>query len=417
VTPLNLGTILGQNSIVFLLIGFFFGFVLEKSGFGDSKKLAAQFYFYEMRVLKVMFTAIVTAMILIFLSSSLGILDFNKVFVNPTYLWPGIVGGFVMGFGFILGGFCPGTSIVGAATLKIDAIFFVIGVFFGVYVFGETEPYFDYFYNSSSYGRLLLSDLLGVDAGWIVASVFVMAIGAFALAQWGESLFSSLVYQNQGASTSSRHPWVKASQWGGLAAVILILILGQPDLQKRWTWLSSVEGSKLDNKFYHIHPYELRDLMVNKEIYLNILDIRSVEKFNLFHLEGAKNILPDTLAKKNIVNPWVQAPSNTVFVLIDEGSNDRSSQAWKNLKALDLMNLYILDGGVENWLAHFPLDKTVAQAASERGGIIFSKAVGDSQFSSYPIELLENEHTHSKKIHYEKKVKLQSKSTVKGGCG
>ncbi len=95
---------------------------LESAGFGNSKLLAAQFYFKDMRVFKVMFTAIIVAMTLIFLSSALGLLDYNLIWVPPTYLWPGIVGGLIMGVGFIIGGFCPGTSLVGLATGKLDAI-------------------------------------------------------------------------------------------------------------------------------------------------------------------------------------------------------------------------------------------------------------------------------------------------------
>ena len=72
--------------LLFALIGFAFGFTLEMSGFGDSRKLAAQFYFTELTVLKVMFTAIVTAMVLLFGAVGLGILDFSQVWVNPTYL-------------------------------------------------------------------------------------------------------------------------------------------------------------------------------------------------------------------------------------------------------------------------------------------------------------------------------------------
>ena len=52
--------------LVFGLIGSAFGFTLEMSGFGDSRKLAAQFYFTELTVLKVMFTAIAVAMTLLF---------------------------------------------------------------------------------------------------------------------------------------------------------------------------------------------------------------------------------------------------------------------------------------------------------------------------------------------------------------
>jgi len=105
--PLPIDSLLGHwpSYVVYIAIGFGFGYVLEIAGFGKSTKLAAQFYLKEMTVLKVMFTAIVVAAVLIFLASAMGLLDYNLVWVNPTYLWPGIVGGLVMGVGFILGGF------------------------------------------------------------------------------------------------------------------------------------------------------------------------------------------------------------------------------------------------------------------------------------------------------------------------
>ena len=132
--------------LVYLLIGMGFGTILEMSGFGDSRKLAAQFYFKDMTVLKVMFTGIVVACMFIFLSSSLGWLNYDKIWVNPTYLWPEIVGGLIMGVGFIVGGFCPGTSVVAAATLKLDGIIFVLGGLFGVWAFGESVGSFEGFF-------------------------------------------------------------------------------------------------------------------------------------------------------------------------------------------------------------------------------------------------------------------------------
>ncbi len=85
----------------------------------------------------------------------LGILDFNLVWVNPTYLWSGIVGGLIMGVGFIVGGFCPGTSLVAMATRKIDGLFFVLGGLFGIFLFGETERFYDIWWNFSGYlGRI-----------------------------------------------------------------------------------------------------------------------------------------------------------------------------------------------------------------------------------------------------------------------
>ena len=128
--PYDLAATLGVTGsyLVYLGIGCCFGFILESSGFGDSRKLAAQFYFRELRVLKVMFTAIVVAMLLVFWATALGLLDYADINVNETWLWPGIAGGLIMGVGFILGGYCPGTSLVSVATLKIDGMFFLLGV-------------------------------------------------------------------------------------------------------------------------------------------------------------------------------------------------------------------------------------------------------------------------------------------------
>lgn len=73
-------------ALVFGAVGFGFGAVLEMAGFGDTRKLAAQFYLTEMTVLKVMFTAIVVAAVLLALASGFGFLDMSRVFVNPTFL-------------------------------------------------------------------------------------------------------------------------------------------------------------------------------------------------------------------------------------------------------------------------------------------------------------------------------------------
>jgi hypothetical protein len=105
--PYDLTTAVGGigTIAVYLAIGFGFGFALERAGFGNSRKLAAQFYFHDMTVLKVMFTGIVVAMLLVFWATGLMLLDFERVFVNPTYLWPGILGGLILGMGFITGGY------------------------------------------------------------------------------------------------------------------------------------------------------------------------------------------------------------------------------------------------------------------------------------------------------------------------
>jgi hypothetical protein len=165
--------------LIYLAIGFTFGFILESSGFGDARRLAGQFYFRELAVVKVMFTAIVVAMILIFWSTALGLLDYHEVWVAPTYLWPGILGGVLMGVGFILGGYCPGTSLVSVATLKIDGMFFLLGLIAGVIFFGESVSFITNFWNSGYFGHFTLPELLQLETGVVVVLVVCLALAMF----------------------------------------------------------------------------------------------------------------------------------------------------------------------------------------------------------------------------------------------
>jgi hypothetical protein len=179
--PYDLAASLGPVSfaLVFGAIGFGFGAALEMGGFGDTRKLAGQFYFKDMTVLKVMFTGIIVAAVLVALATSFGLLDMSRVFVNPTYLWPGIVGGLIMGVGFVIGGFCPGTSLVAASTLKVDGMLFLLGALVGVGLFGETVGSFQGFWLSSYMGRFTLPEWLGLPVGVTVLLVVVMALVLF----------------------------------------------------------------------------------------------------------------------------------------------------------------------------------------------------------------------------------------------
>ena len=97
--------------LIALVIGIGFGFALEQAGFSSSRKLVGMFYGYDTTVIKVFFTAAIVALIGSQILSYLGILDLNKVYVNEFYVIPAIAGGVIMGAGFIIGGFCPGTGL------------------------------------------------------------------------------------------------------------------------------------------------------------------------------------------------------------------------------------------------------------------------------------------------------------------
>ncbi len=167
--------------LVAFLIGIGFGFFLEQAGFGSAKKLTDQFYFKDMAVFRVMFTAIVTAMLGLFYLGAFGWVDLSLVFIQPTFLWPQIVGGLLLGIGFVIGGYCPGTSMVAVATGKLDALAFVAGIFAGIFAIGEAWPAISGFAESSALGRLTLPEVLGLAPGLVVFLVVLMAIGGF----WG----------------------------------------------------------------------------------------------------------------------------------------------------------------------------------------------------------------------------------------
>jgi hypothetical protein len=169
-----------------VVLGFFFGFFLERAGFSSALKLTAQFYFKDFAVLKVMFTAIVVAMLGIAYLAMAGWLDMSQVFVPPTFVWPQIVGGLLLGAGFIVGGYCPGTSVAAAAVGKLDALFFIGGIFVGIFLFGAGVPHFAAFNDSGSLGALTLPVLLNVNTGLVVLAVVLIALGAFWAAEKSE---------------------------------------------------------------------------------------------------------------------------------------------------------------------------------------------------------------------------------------
>ncbi len=167
------------NLVASFLIGIAFGLVLEQAGFSSSKKLAGVFYGYDFVVLRVFFTAAITAMLGLIYFGYVGWIDMEKIFVNSTFIYSAIVGGAIMGAGFIMGGFCPGTSICGAAIGKIDAMFFIGGILIGVFIFAEGFPLFESLYNAKGLGPQKIYDALGMSEGVFAFLLIVVALVAF----------------------------------------------------------------------------------------------------------------------------------------------------------------------------------------------------------------------------------------------
>lgn len=343
--PLDLGSGKLASYLASILIGFAFGAVLELAGFGNSKKLAAQFYFRDMTVLKVMFTGIVTACLLIFLSASLGYLDFSKIYVNQTYLWPGIIGGLVMGVGFVIGGYCPGTSAVSAASLKLDGMAFLGGTVVGAGLFGETVGSYERFWSSSYTERLLLSDWLGVSIGATVVGVTLLALAMFYAAEKTEWALAHPGEKIPWRPTNRRY---LAAAGVALSAALLVWGIGEPSPERKWERMGAQYQPLLDRRDVFVHPLEYVKTWNDAAVKLVTLDLRSPEAFEAFHLAGADNVTYEGLGDKELLFALNQLPPNGVVVVI---SDDEATavRAWKRLKVSGVTNLYLLDRSLREW--------------------------------------------------------------------
>jgi hypothetical protein len=189
--PLSVNELISENTNLFLafVIGIGFGFVLEQSGFSSSRKLAGVFYGYDTVVLKVFFTAAITAMLGLLFFSLFGWVDLNLVYVNPTFLYSAIVGGVIMGAGFIIGGYCPGTSFCGASIGKLDAFVFIGGLFIGVIIFAFGYDIWEGLYLAKNMGSPKISEFLNLSDGIFALLLILAALGMFWAAEWAEKKF------------------------------------------------------------------------------------------------------------------------------------------------------------------------------------------------------------------------------------
>lgn len=165
-----------------LLCGFLFGYILENAGFGSGCKLTAQFELRDWSVFKVMFPAILVAAIGLQLLYAFGVLQPEAVFIPTTYFWATLLGGALVGVGFAVGGYCPGTSAVGFASGRIDALVFMIGLLGGTFVFAEMFPGLDKILNAApGPDAQTLGQLLGVSDWVVLAALVGAAVGGFVL--------------------------------------------------------------------------------------------------------------------------------------------------------------------------------------------------------------------------------------------
>jgi rhodanese-related sulfurtransferase len=344
------------NLVVALVIGIAFGFVLEQAGFSSSRKLAGVFYGYDFTVLRVFFTAAVTAMSGVLLLGYLGLLDTDLIYINPTWLWPAIVGGAIMGVGFVVGGYCPGTSVCAAAIGKVDAWFFVGGGLLGVFVFSELYPLYQTFYDSSSLGPIRVFDSIGIAGGWFALILIVVAVTAFTTTSWLE-----------GKVNKAAPSWDFKAAWHRRAAVA-VLLLGVILLilpERKAHMIRTVS----DENYVAAHPVtimsadELAFRMVDSEPNVQVVDVRTPEEFAGMALPGSRNIQMREFFGKEWQGLFAQRHVKKVKVVVADDENAERA-ACLLLENLGYENVAALEGGLPQFQRTILDDKPFAPTGS-----------------------------------------------------
>jgi rhodanese-related sulfurtransferase len=331
------------------VLGFAFGWWLERGGLGSPRKLAGQFYFADFTVFKVMFSALLTAMLGAFWLDRLGWLDLGLVYVPETFVLPQLAGGVVFGAGFLLAGLCPGTSCVAAATGRRDGLAVVGGMLFGVLVFNVGYSQMSAFHNSTALGTVALNDLLGASRGATVALVTATALACFAVIARRET---------------------RAPRHRRLAMSAVVLGLGAATVDLGSVDRRSLAG-EIDAERDHISAPDLANLIIAGDRELQIYDLRSAAEYAQMHIPGARHATLDSLTNEALSR-------DGTIVLYSEGGA-HAAQAWVLLRLGGHRRVFFLREGMFEWLARV-IEPRLPDNPTAKEHVEFDRALAMSRF-------------------------------------
>ncbi|MBW2526809.1 MAG: YeeE/YedE family protein [Deltaproteobacteria bacterium] len=339
--------------VVAVLIGFGFGFVLERAGFGRSTKLAAQFYGYDMTVFKVMFGAIVTAMLGLVALDGLGIVELSVISesaASATFIWPMLIGGFALGAGFIISGYCPGTSLVATASGNLDGLATISGVAVGSLVFAESVPLLGGFPKSGAQGQLFLYQWLGLSPALLAIIVTVVAVLAFVGAEAVERVMTKrIAVAADEVDEEVRQAKAPKRFAFGLYAAVAVAAL----VTMLWPVGGKAHAAPPDGET--ISASDLARRIFDEPWSLRILDLRTRGLCETLRVPGSECAPADELDKLGLA--YAQGQRALVLVSVDGISEVPTAAAKYPGKVL------LLDGGFAAWKA-FALDPAKPLAAS-----------------------------------------------------
>jgi 3-mercaptopyruvate sulfurtransferase SseA len=322
------------------VIGLAFGFSLEQAGFGSSRRLAGIFYFRDMAVLKVMFTAVLVAMLGLQYATGLGLIKEEQLFFMPSIYGAQIVGGLIFGVGFVMGSWCPGTAAVGLASGRLDALVFLAGAGIGSVFFNELFGVLKGLYTWGDRGVRFAWQDLGLSSSGLGFLMVALALFMF----WGSEYLEK---RRALGGMYWRSPFLRS-----FSTVLILLALGLMAMQGRVVgerpagvaaspsaMLADIELAK-----DHMEPEDLAERLTRGEAGLMVVDIRPAEEFAEFHIRGAMNIpmsdLPEVLAGRE---------NKGIIVLYSNGMT-HPAQARDVLFRMGFTNVYMLTDGLVGFI-------------------------------------------------------------------
>ena len=160
-----------------LLVGIVMGALIQRVGASSPKMILAALRLEDLTIIKFMATTIAVGSVLTYLLN-LGMpmhLD-----VKPTYAIGVAVGGLIFGAGFAIGGYCPGTCVVGIAEGRKDGWVALLGGVVGASVFTLLYSALEApLIKPASYGKITWADVFHVPpivAAVVMGAVFLTAV-------------------------------------------------------------------------------------------------------------------------------------------------------------------------------------------------------------------------------------------------
>ncbi len=295
------------NYMIALIIGIGFGFALEQAGFASTKKLVGLFYGYDFTVLRVFFTAGITAMVGVVVLNHLNLLDVDVIYINPTFLWSALIGGGIMGFGFIIGGFCPGTSACAAATGRIDGMAFLLGGIIGIFIFAEGYPVFKGLYMAENWGPVLIYEKLGMSRDLFALVMVLFALVAFFATQ--------LIENRVNKKRTSWNPSIikRYVLISGIPVLIVLIVLLTPTKKEVMNARIDAKIAAGECKPRMMEADKLAYELMNQYYKYNVIDVRTPTEFKEFHIPTAINIPLEELPNSNHLSVVIQKIKTNVF--------------------------------------------------------------------------------------------------------